>query len=1103
MTSQTMRHDSHDIRFRKPFGAAAAGERVRLRLKIDRSLPVTSVQCVVWLDKAGREERHEMQWEGADECWNAYRVEITLPELPQLVWYHFQIGTPDRTLFYGRRDHGFGGEGQVRETPPPAWQITVYERGSTTPAWFRDRIMYQIFVDRFRNGHPDVRVTGLRPGSLIHAHWNDRPIYIKNEQGDVVRWDFFGGNLAGVRQKLGYLKSLGVGVIYLNPVFESPSNHKYDTADYHRIDPMFGDNEQFAELCREAERLGIRIILDGVFSHTGSDSLYFNRYGNYPTLGAWQSPDSPYYKWYKFEEYPSKYKCWWGIKVLPEVNELEPSYLDFVIRGENSVVKFWHEKGISGWRLDVADELPDEFLQLFRERLKDLNPEAVLIGEVWEDASNKISYGKRRDYLLGRELDSVMNYPFRSIAADFMLGRADAWRTHLALMTMAEHYPLHHFYSMMNLIGSHDVARILTVMGENLPVGLSGEEQDRLAVRRLKLLILWQMTFPGVPSIYYGDEAGVRGGTDPDNRSTYPWGNENRELLEWTREMAALRLAYDVFRTGSWTSLAFGESVYGYVREIRDGKDVFGRPRENNAALVVMNRSTDRPAHLSIPAAEWFADGAYDFLADEEVRLEDGRLDVTLGPLEGKIFLRSRWPVRERVDGDGAENMERAAGILLPVTALPSPHGIGDLGEAARRFVDFLAEAGQTYWQIPDIHPRGEGGSPRLPDSAFAGDPQLIDPSALVREGLLKEEELSGPPALEAGRTDIERIPAWKDGLLRRAFAQFRRGKKIPADWDTFVQEEKWWLEDWAQFAVLRRHHRGKPWREWPKTLARWKKQALDKHREQFGEEMEYQKFLQYLFFRQWRELRDYAAGKGIRLIVDVPLTAGSDSCDAWVHTGTHDPDGGAPLEWMKADGYGWWKKRLGHLLKLADLVRLVPVEQGVEPDDGFFAELGRTFGRLPVIAGDAGRISPEAEEWKWKYGIPGTKVMRAPASPGGTGGKARYPLREANHVHYVGSDGGGAAQGAFDAARPGSGGTETEAEVWKRIEAAYRSYAKIVIVPLRDCLRAGPEARTDAPGEAEDDREWRAPRDALSPERARRLAALAAECRRARRAGN
>ena len=1141
MTWPNIVHNSHDRFYREPFGAAGAGRTVRLRIRIDAGLAAEAVYCVVYLEKEAREERCEMQWERADGSFAVYRAEFAAPERPQLLWYFFEIAAGGGRLYYGKREHGFGGEGQVWHHAPPAWQITVYDPASDVPAWWKDAILYQIFVDRFCNGSEDGRVLSPKPGSVIHAHWGDKPFYIRNERGEVICWDFYGGNLAGVRKKLAYLKSLGVSAIYLNPVFEAPSNHKYDTADYHCIDPMFGDNREFAELCREAAGMGIRIILDGVFSHTGSDSIYFNEKGNYESLGAFQSQDSPYFRWYKFREWPHDYECWWGIKVLPEVNELEPSYLDFVIRGENSVVEYWHEKGISGWRLDVADELPDEFIQMFRTKLKALNPEAVLIGEVWEDASNKISYGRRRDYLLGGELDSVMNYPFRAIAVDFMLGLQDAERTHLALMTLAEHYPLPYFYGAMNLIGSHDVPRILTVMRERLPEWMSDGDKDGLAVRRLKLLMLWQMTFPGVPSVYYGDEAGVWGGADPENRSTYPWGEENRDLLDWAREMAALRRAYDVFRTGSWISLPLGESVYGYVREIRKGRDVFGQARADNAALVVMNRDFERDARVSIPAGEWFGGTAYDVLADEEVALSDGRLEVTLGPLEGKVFLRERWPADGTYDGTygGIAGLRRrSAGILLHVTSLPSRFGIGDLGPAAYRFVDFLADAGQTWWQILPLHPPGDGDSPYLAHSAFAGSEMLIDPLALAEEGWLDERDLADAPEFAEERTDYERVAAWKEGLLRRAFAVFK-GRAAPPDYEAWLQGASWWLEDYALYAALKRHYRGKAWHRWPKSLARRQGPALAKYRRMLAEEIGYQRFAQYVFFRQWGRLKDYAAAKGIRIIGDIPLFVGHDSCDVWVHPELFELDEkgqpvrvagvppdyfnldgqrwGSPLyDWakMKEDGYGWWKKRLRHLLELVDVVRLdhfrgfeaywaIPAEEKTAvrgqwvkgPGEDFFAALREEFGELPVFAEDLGFITPEVEELKRKISLSGTKVWQFLTTPWER--KCRLPLRDADNVLYTGTHDNDTLRGWFQSARPDLSAEEAERLVWETIEAVYRSCAHAVVVPMQDILCLGTEARMNIPGTSSGNWRWRVSERALSPELARRLKDLAARCGR------
>lgn len=635
-------HNSFDSLYRSPFGAVATGESITLRLTIEHATNVEAVYAALYYDKEQREERLPLVLESVEHDKTIYVLTFLAPAEPQLLWYSFAVLHDGLTTYYGKGVHGYGGVGVSYVHPAPKYQITVYERGSMTPAWFKETVMYQIFVDRFYNGDPDRVVRHAKKNSLLHAHWDNTPVYIKNERGDVIRWDFFGGNLEGVRQKLSYLYDLGIRVLYLNPIFEASSNHKYDVGDYHRIDAMFGDNELFARLCAEAKEYGIAIILDGVFSHTGNDSLYFNQYDHYASVGAYQSTDSPYYDWYRFTAHPDAYDCWWGVKALPNVNELVPSYLDFVIHAPNSVVNHWHQHGIKGWRLDVADELPPSFLQQFKARLRALDPDAILIGEVWEDASNKVSYDIRREYLLGRELDSVMNYPFRAIVLDFLLGKTDARTTHVALMTLYENYPTHHFYSMMNVLGSHDVPRLLTALADHLPSSWGEEKRAVMARARAKAAIVWQMTFPGVPSVYYGDEAGVTGGTDPYNRATYPWGKEDEELLEWTKRWIHLRHTYDALRTGEWESGYVADDVYYYVRTIRGGVDRFGTPQQDNAILVILNRSLTDTLSIRLPLHQWFTVQIVDAMngqAIEVLQRVEGQ-EIELLPLCSRVFVQ-------------------------------------------------------------------------------------------------------------------------------------------------------------------------------------------------------------------------------------------------------------------------------------------------------------------------------------------------------------------------------------------------------------------------------------------------------------------------------
>ncbi len=372
--------------------------------------------------------------------------------------------------------------------------------------------------------------------------------------------DYFCGDLKGIEQKLPYLSSLSVNCIYLNPIFEANSNHRYDTADYEKIDPLLGTYEDFKSLCSSAEQYGIKIILDGVFSHTGVDSKYFNKYGNYDSVGAYNSKESPYFDWYKFTDYPDEYKSWWGIKLLPELIEENENYRNYIC-AENGILRKWLKAGASGWRLDVADELPDVFLDDVREAVKAENGDALIIGEVWEDATNKTAYGERRRYLLGRQLDSVMNYPFCDAVLNFVrFQNADAFFD--GVMSIIEHYPPQVLNVLMNHIGTHDTERAITRLAGPDSEGYGRQwqhEHNKLSdydylkgVSMLKLASLIQFTLPGVPSIYYGDEVGMQGMKDPFNRACMEWEKQNRELLKWYKRLGEIRRGTDVFRDGGF-----------------------------------------------------------------------------------------------------------------------------------------------------------------------------------------------------------------------------------------------------------------------------------------------------------------------------------------------------------------------------------------------------------------------------------------------------------------------------------------------------------------------------------------------------------------------
>ena len=505
-------HNSHELKYREPFGAVPTGEEVKLCIDADSFKSPVSCFLIV-KQEGGKEERFSMQPEEPGST--RFAIRIKAPAEGTLLWYYFMIRQSDgKMLFYGNNDAEIGGVGRTKDGVPASYQITVYEK-DPAPEWYADSIVYQIFPDRFNRGQDwEKRSADARrpeewigPTRILQENWNDTPFYTKNELGQVTRWAFFGGTLEGVREKLLYLKSLGVGVLYLNPIFKASSNHKYDTADYKMIDPGFGDEESFKALVQAAENLGISIILDGVFNHTGADSIYFNKYGNYSQTGACQGEKSPYFSWYHFSCFPGEYDSWWGVADLPQTDKNNESYRNFIFGETDSVVRHWMKMGARGWRLDVADELPDEFIGGIRKASDETVGDGVLIGEVWEDASNKISYALRRKYLLGGKLHSVTNYPFRLAGLDFMLGKISAFEFTGRLMSLKENYPPESFSMALNLIGSHDRDRILTLLGDP-PNDLSDlqkeffrlpPEKHDLAKKRLKLLSLIQFTAHGVP----------------------------------------------------------------------------------------------------------------------------------------------------------------------------------------------------------------------------------------------------------------------------------------------------------------------------------------------------------------------------------------------------------------------------------------------------------------------------------------------------------------------------------------------------------------------------------------------------------------------------
>lgn len=491
---------------------------------------------------------------------DAFEIEIAFD--CGLYFYYFDCENGN----YIAKNDGF--EGVITSNPSP-FQLTAYSKDYYVPTWMYGGVIYQVFPDRFFRHEKNKTVPNYK---VLHDDWNELPVFLPNEKGEIVNNDFFGGDLQGVIDKLDYIKELGANVIYLNPIFKAFSNHRYDTGDYMQIDPLLGNMDDLKELIEKAGQKGIKIILDGVFNHTGDDSLYFNKYNRYDSVGAYQSESSPYYNWFNFIKYPNEYESWWGIKTLPQTNENNPDYVNF-ITGNDGVLDFYTKLGVGGWRLDVVDELPSSFVKKIRNAVKNVDNQAVVIGEVWEDASNKISYGQRREYLQGKELDSAMNYPLKNAILNFAKF-GDSKGLSNTIKEQIDHYPHKALHAMMNILSTHDTARLLTVLDENYPVNADKttlskykipKENIELSKFRVKVATLLQFTLCGVPSIYYGDEVGMQGYSDPLNRETYPWGKEDNELLSWYKFLSALR-KYSAFNQGDFEEIFESNGIYIYKR---------------------------------------------------------------------------------------------------------------------------------------------------------------------------------------------------------------------------------------------------------------------------------------------------------------------------------------------------------------------------------------------------------------------------------------------------------------------------------------------------------------------------------------------------------
>ncbi len=609
--------DSKQSTFKTPFGTLVPGQTCTLNIHIPASVQATGAICLFNRQDGTPAYEFPMTYRMKQGIYDIFQLKFSLPE-SGLFFYYFRIQKKNGSFRLFKQ-----GDSTNMEAGD-CWQLTCVPEDFTTPDWAKGAVIYQVFPDRFyKAGKCDL--SGKLEPYTIHESWDEEVSWQPTAEGLVLNNDFYGGNFRGITEKMDYIASLGTTILYLNPISKSFSSHRYDTGDYKTPDPMLGTEAEFTALCDAAHARGIQVILDGVYSHTGSNSLYFDKDRTFGGKGAYCSKQSPFYSWYTFHSYPDSYNCWWNFDTLPTVNKMDPAFVEYIITGEDSVVAHWLKLGADGYRLDVVDELPNEFVKLLKDRIRSIRPDALLIGEVWEDASNKEAYGIRRRYFVDGVLDSCMNYPFRTAILNFLREQDAGSALRDTVMTIAENYPPQVLLCNMNMLGTHDTPRILTALVDSFD-GSREEKamrhlsrtQRETAKERLLMASFLQYTLPGAPSLYYADETGMEGYKDPFNRRTYPWGRENRLLLEHHRQLGRLRKEQEALRLGDIAFFQAGDQRLGFSRSIGGHK-----------VRVYVNRSADTwevPAgkvlyahNLHTMAPDWLSIGAMGFCITEDV----------------------------------------------------------------------------------------------------------------------------------------------------------------------------------------------------------------------------------------------------------------------------------------------------------------------------------------------------------------------------------------------------------------------------------------------------------------------------------------------------
>jgi len=623
--------------------------------------------------------------------YDIWKTTLTMPSSTSVYYYKFKINRDQTNGFYSddylddNDNVHKGGTGVATDGEPFAsFQVTVYDPNFQTPAWLQNANVYHIFPDRFRNG--DQTNDYCRQGSTtgcplyygtqqatIHDLWNEAICDPNNANGPcpgAFSNQFFGGDLLGIQNQLDYLQSLGVDTIYMNPIFQARSNHRYDTDNYLHVDPALGGDAAYTALQAEMNRRGMQVILDGVFNHASSDGLYFDRYHRYQTDGACESLSSIWRSWFHFytNNVPctsSDYPGWFGFDSLPIFDHNNPAVRDFFYRGSGNVTQYWYNQGAGGWRFDVADDgnFPHDWWHEYRTFAKNYKSNGPLIGEIWPNASQ---------WLAGDQMDSVMNYRFRKNVTGFVRnvdwsdnnnngvnnipGLTPSQFDH-ALRAVRDDYPAQATAAMLNLLDSHDTNRALYVMTETGDTGLAQAKQ------RLQLAALFQFTYLGAPMVYYGDEVAINAPSlfnsgngpvgDPYNRAPYPWtdqagdptiyGPPDTSVLAVYKKLAHIRKLYPVLRQGAFVTLLTGDTQQ---QNTAPNTYAFARTMQGQSPVVVALNNGSVANAASIPMTGIYPDGTLlsDILHSITYTVSSGAVQVTLPPRTGVLLVRG--PVR-------------------------------------------------------------------------------------------------------------------------------------------------------------------------------------------------------------------------------------------------------------------------------------------------------------------------------------------------------------------------------------------------------------------------------------------------------------------------